>query len=151
MEQHVRGMILAMDPGIAPIRFQWNPDVLNGPTASATWSPIAVAGREFPYLQYASGGVSNIPLDLTYHTESDSGAAVTAAFWALNALTTPRKRGLSYNRPPLVILILGAFLREVCVVTEVRPNFIIGTGPYFSNTLLPAQAKISINLWRWTG
>lgn len=147
----VKGMILPIDGGAGPVIFQWNPTRLNGPNANAIWSTIAVAGREIPYLQYANGNSSNIPIDLIYQTESDHGAAVVAAFWALNALTTPIPRGMSYSRPPIVMLILGAFLRELCVVTEVRPDFVIGTGPYFANTLLPAEAKISLNLWRWRG
>jgi hypothetical protein len=150
MSNFIRGMILPIDGGI-PVPFQWNPRDINGPSAQATWSPIAVAGKEFPYLQYASGQQSNIQFDLWWNTESDSGAAVVAAFWALNALTTPIPRGMSYSRPPIVMLILGSFLRELSVVCEVRPNFVIGTGPYFANTLLPAEAKISLNLWRWRG
>jgi hypothetical protein len=146
----IRGMILPIDGGL-PVQFQWNPHDINGPGAQATWSPIAVAGREFPYLQYASGQQSNIQFDLWWSTESDHGASVTAAFWALNSLTTPIPRGMSYSRPPIVMLILGSFLRELSVVCEVRPNFIIGTGMNFANTLLPAEAKISVNLWRWRG
>ena len=147
----IKGMILPIDGGAGPVTFQWNPEGIMGPSAQASWSAIAVAGREFPYLQYASGQQSNIQFDLWWSTVSDSGAAVTAAFWMLNALTTPIPRGISYSRPPLVMLILGTFLREISVVCEVRPNFIIGTGPYFANTLLPAEAKISLNLWRWRG
>lgn len=133
------------------VQFQWNPNGIVGPSAQATWSPIAVAGREFPYLQYASGQQSNIQFDLIYSTADDAGSAVAEAFWALNALTTPISRGMSYSRPPLVMLILGSFLRELCVVCEVRPNFTIGTGPYFESSLLPAEAKISVNLWRYRG
>jgi len=149
-DSFTRGMILPIDGGI-PVYFQWNPHDISGPGAQATWSPIAVAGRELPYLQYASGQQSNIQFDLWWSTTTDSGAAVTAAFWALNSLTTPIPRGMSYSRPPIVMLILGSFLRELSVVCEVRPNFVIGTGPYFANTLLPAEAKISLNLWRWRG
>ena len=146
-----KGMIIPIDGGAGPIIFQWNPTNIKGPSAAATWSPIAVAGREFPYLQYASGQVSNIPLDLIYQTESDNGAAVIAAFWQLNALTTPTPRGMSYSRPPLVVLRLGAWPSQICVVPEVRPDFEIGTGPDFAGTLFPAYATISVNLWRWRG
>jgi hypothetical protein len=146
-----RGMIIPLDGGAGPVRFQWNPTRLRGPNASATWAAIAVAGREHPYLQYSSGQQSNIPLDLIYQTESDGGAEVLAAFLQLMALTTPIPRGVSYKRPPLVALRIGAWPTEICVVTEIRPDFVVGTGPEFADTLLPAEATISVNLWRWRG
>lgn len=147
----IRGMLLPLDGGAGPVIFQWNPTRMKGPNASASWAATAVAGREHPYLQYTSGQQSNIPLDLIYQTESDGGAAVIAAFWQLMALTTPTPRGVSYQRPPLVVLRIGSWPSEICVVTEIRPDFAIGTGPEFANTLLPAEATISVNLWRWRG
>lgn len=144
------GMILPIDGGV-PVTFQWNPREIRGPGGQAKYAAIEVAGREFPYIQYSNGQPSNIQFDTLWSTVNDAGVAVLAAFWALNSLTTPIPRGMSYSRPPRVMLILGGFLREMCVVCEVTPKFSVGTGPHFKDTLLPAIATISLNLWRWRG
>jgi hypothetical protein len=149
MDPFIPGMILPIDGGAGPVFFQWNPREITGPSASANWAAVMVAGREFPYLEYSCGQVSNIQFDLYYSTRSDAGAAVMAAFWSLNAMTTPKQIGASYSRPPIVTLRLGGFLNEKSVITEVSPNFIPGRGPEFSASLLPREAKIHLTFWRY--
>ena len=143
-----QGVIIPIDGGGGVIRFQYNPDTVNGPSAQAKWAQIEVSGREFPYLQYSNGNVSQIRFDLIFATRDDSGASVKSRWQSLNSLTIPSSRGGGLSRPPIVMLILGTFLRERCVVAEITPYFRIGRGPNFADSLLPDQARIGITLWR---
>ena len=145
MQPFTKGQIIPLDGIVLPIRFQWNPREINGPTASATYATLATAGREFPFIEYSHGQQSSIRFDLEYSTQSDNGAMVKANYLALNMLTKPIPRGASLKRPPLVMLILGNFLRERCCITEVTPNF---SRTFDNDTLLPHHARISINMWR---
>lgn len=145
MQPFTRGQIIPLQGIIFPIRFQWNPREINGPTASATYATLPVAGREFPFIEYSHGQQSSIRFDLEYSTQDDNGALVKANYLALNALTRPLPGGSSMKKPPLVMLILGNFLRERCCITEVTPNF---SRTFDSGSYLPHHAKISINMWR---
>lgn len=151
MERTVKGMILPIDSIGAPVLFQYNPDVLRGPTIAPQYAALSVAGRELPYLQYSGGGMSAMPFDLTFHTESDGGAAVMAAWLSLVSLTSAFSFGFGAARPPRVIFILGSWPRYTWVITGLNPNFAIGTGGTFRNSLLPSQAIIGITLTRWIG
>lgn len=145
MQSFTQGQIIPLSGLIMPIRFQWNPREINGPTAMSTYATMKVAGRQFPYIEFSNGEQSSIRFDLEYSTRSDNGAMVKANYLALNALTMPVISGRSMQQPPMVMLILGSFLRERCIVTEVTPNF---SKVFDSQTLLPHHARISINMWR---
>jgi len=145
MQRPTAGQIIPIDGGGGAIRFQWNPREITGPTASAQYAVIAVAGREFPYLEYSNGQQSHIRFDLEYSTASDNGSLVKSNFQALNALTKPSVRGASMSRPPRVMFIFGSFLRERCVVVEVQPNF---SKVFHEADLMPLHAKIGVTLWR---
>lgn len=145
MNSFTQGQIIPLGGLIPPIRFQWNPREINGPTATSTYATMRVAGRQFPYIEYSNGEQSSIRFDLEYSTRSDNGSMVKANYLLLNSLTMPLTIGKTMQQPPMVMLILGNFLRERCVVTEVTPNF---PRLFDRDTLLPLQAKISINMWR---
>ena len=149
METSVKGMILPIDGIAGAIRFQYNPYMLRGPSVAPQYAAISVAGREFPYLQYQGGGMSVMPFDLTYHTESDGGVAVMAAWYTLESLTRPVSFGFGSARPPRVKFILGDWPRYTWVISGLNPNFAIGDGGPFRRSLLPSQAIIAVNLTRW--
>lgn len=151
MQTSVKGIILPIDGFVAPVRFQYNPNMLRGPGVTPQYAAISVAGREFPYLHYTSGAMSTLPFDLTYHTESDGGVAVMAAWFSLVALTTPVSFGFGAARPPRVVFIFGDWPRYTWVISGLNPNFAVGDGGPFSRSLLPSQAIIAITLTRWVG
>lgn len=149
METSTKGMILPIDGFVSPVRFQYNPNTLRGPAINPQYAAISVAGREFPFLHYTSGALSGLPFDLTYHTESDNGAAVMAAWESLVALTSPVSFGFGAARPPRVVFIFGDWRRYTWVITGLNPNFAVGDGGPFTRSLLPSQAIISVTLTRW--
>ena len=151
MQTSIKGMILPIDGFAGAVRFQYNPNMLRGPAISPQYAAISVAGRELPFLQYQSGGLSAMPFDLTYHTESDGGVAVMAAWTSLVSLTTPVQLGFGSARPPRVVFIFGDWPRYTWVISGLSPNFAVGDGGPFTRSLLPSQAIIAVTLTRWAG
>jgi len=136
------GIILPIDGGGSPVRFQYNPLEIEGPTAIMNWASLNVAGRRDPYLQFSHGEQAYIKFNLIYAKRS-SAMTVVAAYKSLESLTIPIKRG-NMSRPPICLLLLGGFLRQKCIVKEANPSF---NRLFEPDSMLPETVKISVLLW----
>lgn len=150
-EWFVKGMIIPIDFMIGSIIFQWNPPGIPGPLVNPEYASIGTYGREFPYREYVGGKDSSFRLELLFTSEDGTGVSVIAAWEQLNDLTRPRPSGMGGNRPPRAMVILSGWFREICVVTEVSPQFTIGRGGKYKNTLNPSSANIGVTFGRWRG
>jgi hypothetical protein len=150
-EWFAKGMLIPIDFGFAPVIFQWNPVALPGPLVNPEYASIGTYGREYPYREYVGGKDSGFRLELLFTSDDGTGASVIAAWKQLEDLTRPRPSGMGGNRPPRVMVILPGWLREICVVTEVSPQFVIGRGGKYRETLAPSEATISVTFGRWRG
>lgn len=149
-EQVIKGMLIPIEGG-APLRFQWNPDVVRGPGVDNQWAEMQTPGRAHPFQMFAGGKAKTIAFDLMWIDHFNSGADVVAAWNILEDMWNVRPIGFGSVRPSRVILRLGSFMNEVCVPAGLTPNFTIGRGGAFSRTLLPDPAIISITLKVWRG
>lgn len=143
----VRGMIIPIDGGGSPVRFQWNPNRIDGPTAGAEWDQVKTAGRAQPWLQFSCGTQPEIAFII--QLSSDQGGrdgSVEQAAEALRKLSRPQKRGQGVPHPPRVELIVGTFLRKTCVLIGVSPVFHKQFDP---QTLQPVFGEVSLKLWEY--
>jgi hypothetical protein len=138
-------MIIPLEGGGGPVRFQWNPERINGPSASPNWVPIRVYGRELPYYQYTTGGTSAIQFVIQLSAGDAGPAFVKGIIERLHRLTKPMPGMGGAKHPPRVIVILGAALREMCVLREVRPE---RHGVADPGTLQHHEANVSLTFWR---
>lgn len=143
----IRGMIISIEAMIQPIRFQWNPRELQGFTSKAEYAVLKVAGRETPYLQFATGDVRQLDVELEFSKSGNGDGYVMRMVEALQELTKPLVRGVTLHRPPRVMWIFGEMPKKRCVITRADPKF---SGP-FSAGLDPQQAKVSLTLLEHTG
>ena len=150
-ESFVKGMILPIEFGYVPVLFQWNPTNIPGPLVSPEYASIGTYGREYPYREYVGGKDSSFRLELLFISDDGTGSDVIAAWRQLENLTSPRRTGLGGNRPPRVMVILQGWFRELCVITEVSPQLVIGRGGSYARTLAPSEATISVTFGRWRG
>jgi len=150
-ESFVRGMIIPIDFGNAPVIFQWNPIGIPGPLVSPEYASIGTYGRELPYNEYVGGKDSVFRLDLLFPSEDGTVVSVIAAGEQLEALTSPSPSGMGGNRPTRVMVILVGWFRKLCVITEVSPQYLLGRGGQYKDTLAPVEVTIGVTFRRWNG
>jgi len=142
------GMIIPIDGPGSSIRFQWNPKKIDGPTVKAEYAKLNVAGRDSPYQQYSHGDATIIKFTIEVSRYNNSDGYVASIGDALRSLTQPSVQMAGMSRPPRVMLILGSFLRSICILTEVAPEF---EGIFEQNSLLPFNAKYKLTFHEYTG
>lgn len=143
---HTKGALIPVEGGLDPVQFEWNPQQVQGPTARTVWAQINCAGGFAPFLQFSHKEQSNIQFELKFSRNIHDWNFVNQQWRKLEAMTEPVVPLSSVNRPPRVRFVLGDFLWETVVVTEVRPMFDKVFEPL---TLLPKFSSISITLWRY--
>jgi hypothetical protein len=140
------GMIIPIDGIASPVIFQWNPKDVVGFDAHPEWSTLFVAGRGSPYLQYSNGKEQILKITIEA-SRYDNGDGYVAGFYeSLISLTKPTITTGVMKRPPRVMLVLGAFLREMCIITEVSPRF---NELFAPETLLPFHGEFSVTFVRY--
>ena len=141
----MRGMILPIEGG-SPIFFQWNPEKIGGPIAKAGWDAIKTAGREQPFLEYSCGDATSYKFSIQLSRMDNPDEFVSETIKRLVDLTKPRMLGGKVKRPSRVMFMLGAFIRKVCVVTDVDPA---SKGIFHPDSLLPFDAEVSLTLMEY--
>ena len=141
----MRGQLIPIDGGSGPIRFQWNPREITGPTAKADYAILKCAGGIQPFLQFACRDVPETHFELIFTGERLDDSSVIDRVEALQRLTEPTVRGQGIARPPRVKFIMGNFPRQTCVVVEAQPVYSQMHGPM---SLAPLYARVSVGLWR---
>lgn len=147
MNQFIRGMIIPIEGGVSPIRFQWNPRELQGFGARAEYAVLKVAGREAPFLQFACGDVRQLDIELKFTKGGSDDGYVMGMVNALQQLTKPLVMGATLHRPPRVMWVFGEMPKRRCVITRADPRF----HGLFSSTLAPHEATVSLTLLEHTG
>ena len=129
--------------GSGSIRFQWNPNKIGGPKVQANWTRVATAGREQPFMHYASGGSNmfNISIELSRYDNGDEYVKDTIE--RIISLTKPTVKGTGVSHPPRIMLIIGTFLRKTCVLESVDP---VCMDLFHPDTLNPFKAEVSLTL-----
>lgn len=143
---HAKGALIPLEGGLDSVDFEWNPRQIQGPTARAVWAQINCAGGMAPFLQFSHREQSSIQFELKFSRNVYDWSFVNQQWRKLEAMTMPVVPLSSVNRPPRVKFVLGGFLWETVVVSEVRPTFDKVFEPL---TLLPKFSTISITLWRY--
>jgi hypothetical protein len=143
-----KGQIIPIDGPGPSIRFQWNPAKIEGPVVNAEYVMIPVAGRDAPYIQYSHGKEKRIRFTIEVSRYNNDDGYVNSVYNSLRALTQPSMKLAGVSRPPRVMLIIGSFLRAVCVLIEVTPSF---EGIFSPNSLLPHNAKYTLTFLEYTG
>lgn len=143
----IRGMIIPIEGGIAAIRFQWNPRELRGFTAHADYAELKVIGRDTPFLQFSSGQVKQLDIELEFSKGSNGDGYVMGMVNSVQELTKPLVKGATLHRPPRVMWIFGEMPKKLCVITRADSHFSVP----FSATLDPQQARVSLTLLEHKG
>lgn len=146
LQYHTKGALIPVEGGLEPVQFEWNPTQIQGPTARSVWAQINTAGSMAPFLQFSHREQSSIQFDLKFSRNIHDWNFVNQQWRNLEAMTMPVVPLSSINRPPRVRFVLGSFLWETVIVSEVRPTFDKVFEPI---TLLPKFSTISITLWRY--
>ncbi len=102
-----------LDPGYAPIEFQFTPQSFTR-GASAVWAEEPGFGRDHPVLQFVAREADTYRFTAMFFAES----AANTIHGVVAALLDTVKRDPQLNRPPLWSLTWGDFLVDDSVVVE---------------------------------
>jgi hypothetical protein len=139
----MKGQIIAMEGGGGSIRFEWNPESIQGPDASAGWDAIKTAGRTAPYLQYSCGDPRVIKFTLKLSRYDGSDSQVKDTIEKLVKLTKASV-GQSVKHPPKVKLLIGSYINKTCVVKDVQPLTHKLFAPFSLN---PRFGEVTVTFW----
>lgn len=148
--RHTRGVIIPVEGDIPSVRFQWNPEEYDGFGERAKYNQVNVSGAMYPWLQFAHGEVSSCRFDLLFTRSDNDDSYVDQMCNVLKLLTKPLIPLSGVNRPPRVVLALGSWVDELCVIIEVLPKYKAQL-PYCRDSLLPQFARVGVLLWKWPG
>jgi len=146
-----KGMIIPLEGGGVPIIFQWNPYELHI-DKDIKWKPLHVAGAEAPYFEYGCGEARKISLGIEVSQDNNSDFFVKGYLDAIVQLGYPTVRGQGVNRPPRLLLNLGASLNVICLVDDVKVKYGSHRGQshytYLAHpdTLLPKEGNVLVRL-----
>ena len=148
LTQFTRGMIIPLEGGSGPIIFQWNPYELHI-NKDIKWKPLHVAGAEAAYLEYGCGEPRHISIGIEVSQDNNSDFFVKGQLDALLDLSKCTVKGQGVDRPPRLLLQLGASLSVTCIVDDIRVRYgsHVGQRHHFTylahpDTLLPREGNV---------